>query len=629
MTTTAARPPVERPARRPRSAVPLLAVGTLASAAALVALLAATGEGPEVVAPGLPTPGALTGWGLPLATLLLDLSAALAVGGALLAAVLAPGPGDELSPAGHRGLRTAWRAACIAAVASLAVLLLQMSDVIGAPLGEIASAEVLVSYLRSFPDGRAALVSCALALTVAAAARTALSRAGAVTALLLAVVTTLPFALTGHAAGGRDHDLATSSLVVHVVAVSLWTGGLAALLLHGRRAGHAAPGLVERFSSLALWAFIAVALSGVANALTRLSAPSDLWSSAYGREVALKSSMLVALGGAGAWHRARALPALARGDDRSLWRLCGGEVLLMAMAFGTAVALSRTEPPADEVATTASSSAVELGYDVPRPDLAGLLTAWRLDVLVLLLVAAAGVAYAHGVRSLRAQGHAWPRVRTACFACGLTVTAFALAGGPATYAMAVLQVHVGQHLALSLVAPALLVAGAPVALATRTLPTAAAGEAHGLRELVSTAADHPVAAAVRHPAVAVLCYGLLVWAVYLPPLFGTSTRAHWVHLLGALAALAGGLVLWQRVVFTHRSRPLLLGAAAVHLVVAAGLWRGGLLAPEWFLALQVPGADLARGQEQAAVVVLAVGALLGLAGVAGRTRGHQRAMMSS
>jgi hypothetical protein len=53
-----------------------------------------------------------------------------------------------------------------------------------------------------------------------------LGPAAAVVALLACVACPTP-ALTGHSAGAGNHQLAVTSLAVHILAVSLWIGGLA------------------------------------------------------------------------------------------------------------------------------------------------------------------------------------------------------------------------------------------------------------------------------------------------------------------------------------------------------------------------------------------------------------------
>ena len=99
------------------------------------------------------------------------------------------------------------------------------------------------------------------------------------------LVTLLPLALTGHSSAGGSHDLATNSLLIHLVAGALWAGGLLALLVHALRGGEHAYLAARRFSAVALWCFVAMALSGVVNALVRVR-PADLLTPGYGWLVA-------------------------------------------------------------------------------------------------------------------------------------------------------------------------------------------------------------------------------------------------------------------------------------------------------------------------------------------------------
>ncbi len=70
-----------------------------------------------------------------------------------------------------------------------------------------------------------------------------------------------------------------SALVVHVVAVSLWTGGLLGLVLHVRAEPTLLPGAVARFSPLALGAYLALAGSGLIAVAERLGASGAAWTS--------------------------------------------------------------------------------------------------------------------------------------------------------------------------------------------------------------------------------------------------------------------------------------------------------------------------------------------------------------
>ena len=41
-----------------------------------------------------------------------------------------------------------------------------------------------------------------------------------------ALITLIPLALTGHSSTGGSHDLATNSLLIHLVAAALWASGI-------------------------------------------------------------------------------------------------------------------------------------------------------------------------------------------------------------------------------------------------------------------------------------------------------------------------------------------------------------------------------------------------------------------
>ena len=118
--------------------------------------------------------------------------------------------------------------------------------------------------------------------------------------------------------GATGHSAAISPMVamparaLHLLAASAWLGGLLWLLVCRRMA-------IERFlpealrvSAVALWASLLVAASGIAMALVFLSSPRDLVDSAYGIVLLAKVLGLLALMAFGAYHRFRAMPALAR-----------------------------------------------------------------------------------------------------------------------------------------------------------------------------------------------------------------------------------------------------------------------------------------------------------------------------
>jgi len=112
-----------------------------------------------------------------------------------------------------------------------------------------------------------------------------------------ALITLVPLGLTGHSSAGGAHDLATNSLLIHLIAGALWAGGLLALLAHAMRSGDHAELAARRFLGAGVvvlsWT---MAASGVVNALVRIQLP-ELVRSEYGWLVIGKFVALCVLGG--------------------------------------------------------------------------------------------------------------------------------------------------------------------------------------------------------------------------------------------------------------------------------------------------------------------------------------------
>ncbi len=95
---------------------------------------------------------------------------------------------------------------------------------------------------------------------------------------------------------------------------------------------------------------------------------------------------------------------------------------------------------------------------------------WTVDPLLLSVLCLTGLLYAWGAIHCRTH---WPVRRTTSFMTGLFVVALALLSGIDQYADELLSMHVLEHLLLILIAPVLLLWGAPVRLAlSATTPVA-------------------------------------------------------------------------------------------------------------------------------------------------------------
>src|SRR5438067_2328950 len=105
----------------------------------------------------------------------------------------------------------------------------------------------------------------------------------------------LSVASIGHAATESHPRLGVPAVAVHLTAVSVWVGGLAALVLLGASAWSALPPddrttllrqLVPRFSRLGLASVAVLVATGTISALLDLASVSDLWNTTYGRVLA-------------------------------------------------------------------------------------------------------------------------------------------------------------------------------------------------------------------------------------------------------------------------------------------------------------------------------------------------------
>jgi putative copper export protein len=336
-------PTTTRSRTGPDAAVLALGVAAATTAAAAVLVIAlVVGRAGE----GTGAAGALTGWGLPVARLAMDLAGVGTIGLLLLGGFLLPADGERLGPAALTAVRrSVWWAAAWAGTAVVNGLL-AMSDIAGRPVPDVLSAGAVRAFLGGTSQGRALLLVVGLAAVLAACARRTRTVNDAWLLLVLAALTVVPPALTGHSAESAGHDLATLSLVLHVLAASAWVGGLGALLLHARAAAAVA---ATRYSQLAFGCFVAVGVSGLVNAMIRLGdgpgAVAQLWNSRYGWLVLAKVVAFVVLGGFGGWHRARTLPALAARRPAAFARFATAEVVVMLLAVALAVALSRSPTP--------------------------------------------------------------------------------------------------------------------------------------------------------------------------------------------------------------------------------------------------------------------------------------------
>jgi putative copper resistance protein D len=150
-----------------------------------------------------------------------------------------------------------------------------------------------------------------------------------------------------------------------------------------------------------------------------------------------------------------------------------------------------------------------------------LITEWQLNAVAVAALAWGLAWYVTGIIRLRQRtGEAWPWPRTACFVAGLAVCGYATCGAIAVYDQALFSAHMAGHLALVMVAPALLVAGGPLRLAvTASRPATAAR--------IERVTRGPVVSLLTAPPVALASYAAVIVGSHLTGLMDTIMEHTW------------------------------------------------------------------------------------------------------
>jgi cytochrome c oxidase assembly factor CtaG/putative copper export protein len=515
----------------------LIVIGVLLAVLTAVAILSFVTDDSGVVN---------TYW-VTIARVLADVGGVLTVGSLLFATfMVAPEKSGGLEVGGYAALRTASWAALLWFAAALVSMVFNVADAINKSVFEVFRFDLLIILLDELEQPKAWLLTSVIALVVAVGCRFALSWGVTASLFGLALFGLLPVAASGHSNSGGQHDIATNSLLLHVVAVALWVGGLVALLVFSRRftSGDQVRLAATRFSAMALVCWIVMAASGVINAWVRLPV-SDLFTTSYGLLVVAKIGALVVLGGFGYAQRKKGVRDIVAGaTSGALVRLAAIEILIMSLTIGIAAALSRT--PSAGLGYVPDDVELQLGYTLDgAPTLFRLLTEWRFDIIYGTGAIVLAVLYLLGVRRLRARGDAWPVGRTVAWLLGCLTVLMATSSGFGRYAPAMFSIHMETHMMLSMLAPVFLVLGGPVTLALRALPVAGKDGPPGPREWLLAIVRSPVSRLLTHPVVALGLFVGSFYVLYFSGLFDVALEKHWAHLLmNAHFLLVGYLFYW-------------------------------------------------------------------------------------
>jgi putative copper resistance protein D len=491
---------------------------------AIVAVLVVTAGSTPYADLGNSDPGALVRIGTPLLRFVVDLAATLCTG-SLVFAVCFTGPRERgrLSPGGYDAVRWAARWALSWLVATLVLVPFDVADQTGQPPTRFWH------LLGALEEPRAWLVTAVAVLVVAAGTRATLRWPTTVALAGLSVFALLPPLVTGHSSSDTGHDLAATALLVHVPAAAVWLGTLVALVTYAVRTGSAPEAVGRRYARLATGCWLLLVASGLVDALVLV--PVDrLFASTYGRLVVAEVVVTAVLGVVASRWRRSALSGLPDGPSAGrLARLAGAEATLLVAGFAFAVVQTHLPPPAF-LAHPANAQQTLLGYELAGPPTPARLAGdWRIDLLFGPLAVALVALYLVGVR--RVTG--WPVLRTVSWLAGCVVMLVATSAGIGRYATGMFSLHMASHMLLTMLAPVLLVAGAPL-----TLWQAAAPPGPALRSLFFSAA----ARALTHPVVALVLFAGSPFLLYFTGLFDAAVRFHWAHTAIAVWFFATGML---------------------------------------------------------------------------------------
>jgi cytochrome c oxidase assembly factor CtaG/putative copper export protein len=562
--------------------------------AALVAILAALAFGGGAAAPLLADPGVFVRWGLPITKLFVNLGAAGMIGSLVLVCFALSSARSEFD----RALDVAAASAAVMTVASGITGVLSYLSVAGLPFAfDQQFSDGITAFITTIPLGQAWLQTTLVCAAVTVLCFAVRNRTALIFVTLLALLALLPIAQQGHAAGTAGHDQAITALGLHLVFAAIWVGGLLTIVLI--RPALAAGRLVDvaqRYSTLAIVCFVAVAFSGYISAELRIGSLDQLLTP-YGILVLIKVAALCSLGLFGLLQRRYLIGRLRAGGGRGVfWWLVAAELGFMGIASGVAAALARTATPVQQTLGSAPTPAEILTGEPLPPPLSPLqyLFGINVDPLWLIGCAFALFFYLAGVWRLHRRGDRWPIARTIAWVAGILLLVYITNGGVNVYEKYLFSSHMLAHMTLTMMVPLLLVPGAPVTLAVRAIHKRTDGS-RGPREWILLAVHSWFAKIVANPIVAAVLFAGSLWAFYYSPLFRWATVDHIGHEWMITHFLITGYLFVQsligidpvpyRLPYPFRL-VLLLGTMAFHAFFGLSIMTSnGLLLADWYGAM--------------------------------------------
>ena len=474
-------------------------------------------------------------------------------------------------------------------ISTIGTFLADLAEIVDRPILEVFSGNLIRSFALQVILGKVLLINIIAALIVLFCVPFIKRTGGAVALLLITLLGLLAPYLENHNASSGHHMLAVGLVIVHVLALSFWIGGLIALTLMSASARKLAHG---RFHHIALWSLATVALTGIVNGWVRLGSLSQIGSN-YGLLLLGKSLLLGLIFTIAFKGYKRNLESV---NEQSLVRQLTIEGLLFALTMAMAIILGRTSPP--ELKNSAAIDPI-LGSVMPQPPtLSRLLLGYEPNGLFLAFLVLLVALYIKGVVVLTRRGDKWPINRTIFFALGISVADFAVNGGLGVYSHVAFSFHMVAHMALATLAPIGIVLGAPITLALRTLPIGRTSQERGVRGFALALLHSRYSRFLTNPIVAMLIFDVSMFALYFTDLFQWLMSYHFGHFFMEMHFFIAGFLFFAALIgidpvpnkFPFVARiVVILAAMSIHAFFSISLMSSSVLVDGgYFAALDRP-----------------------------------------
>jgi putative copper resistance protein D len=479
-------------------------------------------------------------------------------------------------------------------IGAFGTIIFTLAQILGTTVSDALDLTVIRSFLTQISLGKYLAFQALMAAIVLIFSFATKRIESLIILLVLTIAGLVAPVFESHAASGGSHSLVIGSLVIHVIALSLWVGGVIAL---GTLSAQDRPTAVPRFSQMALWSAIAVVVSGTVNAWARLNFV-DAWNSSYAFIVLAKIVATVILLWIGYLHR----KTLSNKDSIN-WvgfaKILTVEAVIMVVTVLMGTWLSNSSSP-DRPGVQEFSPALSIvGVPTPpEPTLSRILFSYEPNALIIGLLTLMVALYIKGVVVLTKRGDKWPVGRTVAFALGIAATNFATSGGLGLYAQFSFSYHMMSHMVLGMIAPIGLVLGAPMTLALRTLPQGRNSEERGIRGSLLAALHSKIGIIYTNPIVALAIFDGSLFALYFTDLFSVLMQSHVGHLFMSLHFLAAGFLFFFIIIGVDPNPRrvhylvqivILFAAMSIHAFFSVALMSTSTLIDDGFYAsLQTP-----------------------------------------